>query len=171
MLLTIGHSNHTVERFIDLLEAANVRLLADIRRYPRSQRNPQFNSDSLESALAARGIRYWHFGALGGMREPRADSPNSAILEDGFRGYADHMAAPEFERALDDLLGSAAETGTAVMCAEADPRDCHRSLLSDAVTARGWEVFHLLADGTRKRHELSPLARVTGGAVTYPGLW
>lgn len=171
MLLTIGHSNHPIERFIELLEAADVRLLADVRRYPRSQRNPQFNSDSLETELAAHGVRYWHFGALGGMREPRADSPNTAILEEAFRGYADHMATPEFQSALDDLLGSAGEGAVAVMCAEADPRDCHRSLLADAVTARGWEVLHLLADGSRKRHDLSALARVSDGMATYPGLW
>lgn len=171
MLLTIGHSNHPAGRFIGLLEAVNVRLLADVRRYPRSQRNPQFNSDSLEAALAARGIRYCHFVELGGMREPRPDSPNTAILEEAFRGYADHMASAGFEQALDDLLALAGEEAAAVMCAEADPRDCHRSLLADAVAARGRDVAHLLPDGSRRRHELSPLARVSGRRVTYPGLW
>ncbi len=171
VLFTIGHSNHSIGRFLELLEAAGVRLLADVRRVPRSQRNPQFNLDTLEAALAERGIGYWHFGSLGGMREPRLDSPNSAILEDVFRGYADHMSTAEFQEALDDLIGSGEERQVAVMCAEAAPRDCHRSFLADSAAARGHEVIHLLADGSRLRHEISPLARVEGSRVTYPGLW
>lgn len=171
MLLTIGHSNHPVERFLDLLQAAGVGLLADVRRNPWSRRNPQFNSAALEESLSDRNIRYWHFGALGGMREPRADSPNTAILDDGFRGYADHMSGAEFQSALGELITLSEEHRVAVMCAEADPRDCHRSFLADAAVARGCEVMHLLADGTRRPHEVSALARIASERVTYPGLW
>jgi uncharacterized protein (DUF488 family) len=171
VLLTIGHSNHPIERFIELVEGEGVRLLADIRRYPRSRRNPCFNSDSLEQALAARGIAYWHFPALGGMRQPADDSPNTAILDSRLRGYADHMSTKAFQVALTELLDLSAAQPVAAMCAEADPRDCHRSFLADAALARGRGVTHLLPSGAKRPHELSPLASIEGESVTYPGLW
>ncbi len=171
MLLTIGHSNHSWERFLDPLARHGVRVLADIRRVPRSGRNPQFSGRELARALAGAGIAYRHFPGLGGMREPAPDSPNTAVLDAVFRGYADHMSTGLFARSLGELLDLAARDPVAAMCAEADPADCHRSYLADAAAARGAEVTHILANGGLRAHALSPLARIDGGSITYPGLF
>jgi uncharacterized protein (DUF488 family) len=172
-LYTVGHSTRTVDDLAGLLRAADVRLLVDVRTIPRSRTNPQFNKDSLPAALAPHGIVYRHMPELGGLRKPRADSANTAWRNASFRGYADYMQTPEFEAALGTLIDAARDTPTAVMCAEAVPWRCHRSLISDALAARGVPVVHLTGSARTPRlspHELTEWARVEGTKVTYPGL-
>jgi uncharacterized protein (DUF488 family) len=191
-ILTVGHSTHQIERFLALLRSAGVEAIADVRRYPGSRRNPQFGAEELAASLAAAGIGYEAFGAeLGGRRSRRkaqlerstknfpptapharrskAAPTNSALRNPGFRAYADHMASEEFRRGLERLERVARDRRTAVMCAEAHPSRCHRALIADTLTARGWRVLHLLADGHLEPHRLSSAAVVRDGAVTYPG--
>ena len=167
-IFTIGHSTLPVEKFVQLLEANGVELLVDIRSMPRSRRNPQFNRDALPEPLGAVGIGYLHAPELGGMRHPRSDSRNGAWQNDGFRGYADYMQTEEFKAALDRAVGLAAEKPTALMCAEAVPWKCHRSLVSDALSARGIEVREIVSDATPHLHKVTPFARIRGSEVTYP---
>lgn len=167
-LLTIGHSTLEGADFIASLRAQDVKLLADVRRHPASRRVPWTNAAALEPLLAESGIGYQHLEGLGGRRAPLAGSPNSGWRNPQFRGYADHMASPEFADALERLLLLAAERRTAVMCAEAQWWRCHRRLLSDALVARGVEVLHLSARGDVERHELTPFAIVERGRLTYP---
>lgn len=155
MLLTVGHSNHSIEAFLDLLAMHQVAMLADVRSVPYSRRHPHFSRDALDAALDARGIAYRHFPGLGGKRQTT---------------YTEYMATLPFRQALDQLLEYSAAGVTAAMCAEADPLQCHRQYLADAVLARGIDVIHLLASGGFRYHPLSPLARVSEGAVTYPTL-
>ena len=168
-LYTVGHSNVPVDVLLDILRNASIKTLVDIRRYPASRRNPQFNADRLATSLSDLGIAYKHFESLGGRREPDEASVNTAIRATQFRGYADHMATPEFNDALDAVLQLAARAPTAVMCAEGLPFKCHRLLLSDAVLARGARVVHLIG-ATQREHEMSLQARAEGGVVTYPAL-
>ena len=136
-LYTVGHSNTPADVLLGILSNAGTKTLCDIRRYPASRRNPQFNADRLAASLDAIGIDYRHFEALGGRRVPDEGSVNTAIRKPQFKGYADHMATPEWKEALSEVLALAAEAPTAVMCAESLPFKCHRSLLSDAAVARG----------------------------------
>ncbi len=149
-----------------MLVRQRVELLVDVRRWPRSRHNLQFNADTLAEAL--RGIEYRHLPELGGWRRSRPDSPNTALRTPGFRGYADHMLTEEFQQALDGLLQLARQQRVAIMCAEATPSRCHRLYIADAVVARGLRVVHLLDGERRKEHTLSPAARVEGGVLTYP---
>lgn len=142
--------------------------LVDIRTVPRSRHNPQFNQDALPGALAGAGIAYAHLKELGGLRRPRPDSPNRAWRNDSFRGYADYMQTPEFEAALQGLLEMASRERLALMCAEAVPWRCHRSLVADALLARGIPVEEILGPGQSRAHRLTPFARVEGARVTYP---
>ncbi len=169
-IFTIGHSTRTLDAFVSLLGGHGVELLADIRSVPGSRRNPQFNRETLRAALASAGIGYVHLPELGGRRRPRRDSVNTAWRSAGFRGYADHMATPEFASGLGKLLEAAAARQAAVMCAEAVWWQCHRQLLADALAARGIAVEHILGEGRRQAHQLNPYARVTGVEVTYPGI-
>jgi uncharacterized protein (DUF488 family) len=167
LLFTVGHSTRAAQELLALLREASVPLLVDVRRFPGSRRHPQFAREALSRALEAEGIAYRHEPDLGGRREARPDSSNLAWRNAAFRGYADHMATPEFERALDGLL--AAPPRTAVMCAEALPWRCHRQLIADALVARGADVRHLLAPGRQQPHALHVDARVdAAGRVTYP---
>jgi uncharacterized protein (DUF488 family) len=150
-----------------LLRESEVRLLVDVRRYPGSRRHPQFAREALSRALAEAGIAYRHEPDLGGHRRPRADSPNTAWRNEAFRGYADHLASPEFAQALERLLE--APERTAILCAEAVPWRCHRQLIADALVARGVEVRHILGPGRVQAHALHAEARVEQGRVTYPG--
>ena len=134
-----------------------------------SRRHPQFNRDALAEALRQNGVEYQHMQSLGGRREPSPKSTNTALRNEQFRGYADYMQTPEFDGALDELLALLPDERTAVMCAEALPVSCHRSLLSDAVLARGIAVVHVIP-GSERPHELSPHARVEDGSVRYPAL-
>jgi len=168
VLYTIGHSNRALEALISMLRAHGIAHLADIRTVPRSRYNPQFNRETLPAALAAAGIAYTHRAELGGLRHPRKDSPNAGWRNAGFRGFADHMATAEFARALAALLADAEAAPTAVMCAEAVPWRCHRSLVADAATVRGVAVEHIMSAERRELHHLTPFAHVEGTHLTYP---
>jgi uncharacterized protein (DUF488 family) len=168
VVLTVGHSNRPLEDFLRLLRAHGVTLLADVRKMPRSRSNPQFNRDTLPQALAEAGIGYVHLPALGGLRRPRPGSPNTAWRNASFQGYADYMLTPEFEQGLQELLERARGQRAALMCAEAVPWRCHRSLIADALCARGVAVEHVLGAGRAQPHALRPWARVQGERVTYP---
>jgi len=158
-LYTIGHSTRTLEELIGLLKREGVSHLVDVRAFPSSARYPHFNQASLENELPARGIRYTHLPSLGGRRRVRRDSHNTLWRNAGFRGYADYMETREFDEALDDLLSVARAEATAIMCAEAVPWRCHRSLISDAAVARGTDVQHILDDKTQP-HRLTSFARI-----------
>ena len=167
-ILTIGHSTHPIERFIALLRQHGVERLVDIRTIPRSRHNPQFNSEALAKTLEQEGIAYAHLKELGGLRHARADSINTGWRNASFRGYADYMETEEFEQALDRLLQLRAEKRCAAMCAEAVPWRCHRSLVADALVARGIPVEHILSGSRRDVHSLTPFARIQEGRVFYP---
>jgi uncharacterized protein (DUF488 family) len=169
-IFTIGHSTHSAERFLSLLQGHDVQQIVDIRTIPKSRRHPQFNGDALDPYLAGHGITYRHMRELGGLRKPRSNSVNTAWRHPGFRGYADHMETEEFRRGVDNLLDFARAGRTAVMCAEALWWQCHRQLLSDALLARGVPVRHILSAGDAKPHRMSEFARVVDGRPTYPGL-
>jgi uncharacterized protein (DUF488 family) len=167
-ILTVGHSNHDEQSFLELLAGAGVELIADVRANPRS-RYPQFNRSALAGTMKAAGLGYAPLGAdLGGRREPAPDSPNQGWEVDAFRGYADHMASPQFEAGLGMLEDLARERRTAVMCAEADWTRCHRRLIADALTVRQWRVLHLGPEGSYTPHELTGFALVEDGRITYP---
>jgi uncharacterized protein (DUF488 family) len=167
-ILTVGHSNHEERRFLELLSDAGVGLLADVRANPRS-RYPQFNRSALAASLEAAGAGYAHVGdQLGGRREPAADSPNQGWEEKWFRGYADHMATPEFASGLERLEALGRARRVAVLCAEAEWRRCHRRLIADALLIRGWRVLHLDGNGLLEGHELTSFASVDQGRLIYP---
>jgi uncharacterized protein (DUF488 family) len=167
-ILTIGHSTTPIERFIQILQAHQVTHLGDIRTIARSRHNPQFNSDTLPKSLRAHGIGWTHMQALGGLRHPRRDSPNTGWRNSSFRGYADYMQTAEFENGLAALIEAGEREQIAIMCAEAVPWRCHRSLIADALTARQIAVAHILGPGPAKPHVLTPFAKVQGVQVTYP---
>jgi uncharacterized protein (DUF488 family) len=171
VVLTIGHSNRPIEDLLAILNAHGIERLVDIRTVPRSRQNPQFNRDVLAGSLQPAGIAYLHMPPLGGLRHPRKDSINSAWRNDSFRGYADHMQTPEFETALDELIAIAARERTAIMCAESVPWRCHRSLVADALTARGEKVEHIMSESKRNPHSITPFARVENRRITYPGIF
>jgi uncharacterized protein (DUF488 family) len=168
-VLAIGHSTRPAVELVELLQTARVATLADVRTIPRSRTNPQFEGPALARTLAAAGIRYAHLPALGGLRRARKGSlENAAWRNASFRGYADHMQTPEFEEGLCQLRALAREGPVAVMCAEAVPWRCHRSLLADALLARGVVVEHITGRGRTRPHRLTPFARLDGRKVTYP---
>ena len=167
---TIGHSNRSAEEFAAIVIAHGIERLVDIRTIPRSRHNPQFNRDELRAAMAAKGIDYVHTPGLGGLRHPRKDSTNTAWRNDSFRGFADYMQTPEFERNLEGLIQAAQPRRVAIMCAEAVPWRCHRSLVADALTARGIEVRHILSETSDKKHTVTSFAQIDRQRVTYPGL-
>jgi uncharacterized protein (DUF488 family) len=167
-VFTIGHSTRTGAELVALLRARGVQVLVDVRRYPVSRRHPQFGRDRLAAALGASGVTYVHEPDLGGHREPRPGSPNTA-LRDAFRGYADHMATADFAAALERLESRARAATVAVMCAEADPLKCHRRLLSDVLAHRGWAVRHVLGPAAVRDHVPTAGTRVgPDGALVYP---
>jgi uncharacterized protein (DUF488 family) len=166
-LYTVGHSTRTLEELLALLRAFDISQLVDIRTIPRSRHNPQFNGTEL-SALRARGFHYVHLPRLGGLRQARKDSPNAAWRNKSFRGFADYMQTQEFEGGLVELRSLAAEGRVVLMCAEAVPWRCHRSLVADALIARGALVDHLIGASRSSPHRLTPFAKVHDGRVTYP---
>lgn len=168
-MLTVGHSNRPLEELIGMLRAHGVQVLVDIRSVPKSRHNPQFNTDALPGPLAEAGIEYVHLKSLGGLRHARKDSTNTGWKNLSFRGYADYMQTPEFEAGLEELLRIDAEKRAAIMCAEAVPWRCHRSLVSDALTARGVPVEHIMSATKKEKHRLTSFARVEDGRVSYPG--
>jgi uncharacterized protein (DUF488 family) len=165
---TVGHSTRSAEELFELLRAHDVSILADVRTIPRSRRHPQFEKTALEKSLPEQGIRYVHMKALGGLRKPRADSINVGWRNESFRGYADWMQTADFEHALRTLVELASNETVCVMCAEAVPWRCHRSLLSDALVARGIEVRHIMTTTKADAHAVTKFARIEGERVTYP---
>lgn len=165
---TVGHSTRSFDEFARILAAHEIRTLADVRQYPRSRRHPHFNDESLSTSLPALGVNYIHMKALGGRRKATADSINIGWRSEAFRGYADYMQTDEFRTAIDQLERVAHLQSTAIMCAEAVPWRCHRSLISDALLARGWRVLDIFDEKAAKDHALTPFAEVHGAQVTYP---
>jgi uncharacterized protein (DUF488 family) len=168
VIFTIGHSTRPIEEFIELLRANHIRQLVDIRTIPKSRRNPQFSAENLSVSLGEAGIEYTHLKALGGLRRPRPDSVNTGWRNASFRGYADYMQTPEFEAALDRTIDLARQKPAALMCAEAVPWRCHRSLVSDALVVRGIEVREIVSRSAPNEHKINAFARVTGRKITYP---
>jgi uncharacterized protein (DUF488 family) len=166
---TIGHSTRTLDELVEILRAFRIDVLVDIRTVPRSGRNPQFNRDTLPTALGEHGIDYIHIPELGGLRRPKTDSTNTGWRNESFRGYADYMQTPGFEAGLETLRGLLSRGNVALMCAEAVPWRCHRSLVADALSARGARVEHITSATRASRHRMTPFAHITGTRVTYPG--
>jgi len=166
---TIGHSTRSLETLLGLLRAHGIERVADVRRFPRSRRHPHVNAETLARDLPAAGLAYRHLPGLGGFRRPRAESRNTGWRNPSFRGYADYMETDEFAGHLATLLDEARAGRTAIMCAEAVPWRCHRSLISDALLARGVEVRHILGARAAEPHALTAGARVEGTRVIYPG--
>ena len=164
--MTVGHSNRPMAELVEMLSAHGVRTLVDVRTIPKSRHNPQFNQEAMPAPLQAAGIAYRHLPGLGGLRRPRKDSINLGWRNSSFRGYADYMGTPEFERSLEELI--ALPGPAAVVCAESVPWRCHRSLIADALLARGIEVQHIMSASASNPHRLTPFARVSGTHVTYP---
>jgi 3-methyladenine DNA glycosylase/8-oxoguanine DNA glycosylase len=167
-IFTVGHSTRALDELVALLRSFDISTLVDIRTIPRSRHNPQFNGDALRSSLRSRGIAYVHLPRLGGLRHARKDSQNTAWRNTSFRGFADYMQTGEFEAGLEELRALAATGRVAVMCAEAVPWRCHRSLVADALTARGAHVEHITGASRSTPHHLTPFAEVRRARVTYP---
>jgi uncharacterized protein (DUF488 family) len=167
-LFTIGHSTRPIKDFIALLRAHGVRRVVDVRTIPRSRHNPQFDRAALAKSLHNARIHYTHVAALGGLRHARKDSVNAGWRNASFRGFADYMQTPQFEAGLQRLVEVAAKEPCAIMCAEAVPWRCHRSLIADALTVRKIAVRHITSRTRAEEHRLTPFARVKGINITYP---
>lgn len=167
-IFTLGHSTLPIDTFTALLKTYAIQCLADVRTVPRSRHNPQFNADALEASLAGCGIAYRAMPALGGLRHARADSPNGGWRNTSFRGYADYMQTPAFRDAVEDLVRAGRAARTAIMCAEAVPWRCHRSLIADALVVRGVAVVEIFSDTQWRMHKLTPFAHVEGLSILYP---
>lgn len=168
VIFTVGHSTRSFEELVELLRAHGVERLVDVRTIPRSRHNPQFNREVLSKALHNRRLNYQYMKALGGLRHASPDSINTGWRNASFRGYADYMQTPAFGEALERLVELATHKPTAIMCAEAVPWRCHRSLIADALIARAYEVRDIMSVTSAKPHILNPMAKVHGQQVTYP---
>ena len=169
-IFTIGHSTHPIQEFIALLQAHSIEVLIDVRTVPHSRHNPQFDTDALRTSLNEAGIRYIHMPALGGLRHPRQDSPNVGWRNESFRGYADYMQTEAFQTALNELQALAQQHITAIMCAEAVPWRCHRSLIADALTVQDWQVLDIITDKAPTLHKLTPFLKFEDGRLMYPAI-
>jgi uncharacterized protein (DUF488 family) len=165
---TIGHSTRTIDEFIELIKTYSISLLIDVRTIPRSRHNPQFNKEILLNTLKTHSIKYIHIPEIGGLRRPKHDSINLAWKNIGFRGYADYMQTQEFTDNLLKILALSRENSLALMCAEALPWRCHRSLISDALVVRHVKVEHIISLNNCLSHELSEWAKVEGNQISYP---
>ena len=168
IVVTIGHSTRTLEEFICLLQAHGARRVVDVRTVPRSLHNPQFNKTSLPGALKKTGLRYVHMPGLGGLRQAARDSINTGWRNASFRGYADYMQTPEFNKSLQKLIQLANQGRIVLMCAEALPWRCHRSLIADALLVRGIRTEDIMSPTRRQVHTLTPFAKVRRTTITYP---
>lgn len=168
LVMTIGHSTHTLEEFIRLLQAHGATCVVDVRTVPRSRHNPQFNLDTLPGSLKEAGLGYIHMPGLGGLRHAKPDSPNLGWRNASFRGFADYMQTPEFAQSLEELIRLAIKDRIALMCAEALPWRCHRSLIADALLVRGILAEDIMSMTHRQVHTLTPFAKVQGTVITYP---
>jgi uncharacterized protein (DUF488 family) len=166
---TVGHSTRSLDALAALVRAHGVALIADVRKIPRSRRHPHFDRETLPAALAAAGLDYTHLPGLGGLRRERPDSINRGWRNPSFRAYADYMQTDTFAEELDRLLALSRARPLAIMCAEAVWWQCHRSLIADALVARGEPVVHILTPARAEPHALRGFARVENGRVTYPG--
>jgi uncharacterized protein (DUF488 family) len=170
VIFTIGHSTHSMQDFITLLKKHSISKVADIRTIPRSKHVPQFNQDTLSQSLRAASIGYIHMETLGGLRKPKKDSPNKAWRNPSFRGFADYMQTQDFEKGLEQLVQLAQRDHVVILCAEALPWRCHRSLIADALLTRGISVQHIMPTGMLQTHALTPWAKIQGKRVTYPSI-
>jgi len=168
LVMTIGHSTHTLEEFIRLLQAHGATCVVDVRTVPRSRHNPQFNKASLPRSLKKAGLGYVHTPGLGGLRHAKGDSPNVGWRNASFRGFADYMQTLEFAQSLEELIRLANQERIVLMCAEAMPWHCHRSLIADALWVRGIRTEDIMSATRRQVHTLTPFARVRGTEITYP---
>jgi uncharacterized protein (DUF488 family) len=168
ILYTVGHSTRSLDEFVRLLKHHGVRAVADVRRFPGSRKYPHFNADALAESLSAAGLGYVPFPSLGGRRRTSPDSVNTGWRNEGFRGYADYMQTPQCVEAVSQLEALAGRTPTVIMCAEAVPWRCHRSLIADAMLVRGWQVLDIVGESAPSRHKLTPFAIVEGTRITYP---
>ncbi|MGH7815285.1 MAG: DUF488 family protein [Candidatus Binataceae bacterium] len=169
-IFTFGHSTHPIERFLELLAAHRISVLADVRSFPSSRRWPQFNQDALEKSLAGAGIEYRWIKRLGGRRHSKAaDSPHSGWEHPAFRSYADYTESADFAAGLNELIEAAIRARTAYMCSEGLWWRCHRRIVSDHLLIRGWDVEHIMPDGKLKPHALTPFARVEEDRIVYDG--
>ena len=166
--MTVGHSTRTLEEFLGLLQTHGVTCIVDVRTVPRSQHNPQFNKDSLPRSLKEIGLGYVHMPGLGGLRHAKRDSPNAGWRNASFRGYADYMQTPEFAENLEEVIRLANQDRVVLMCAEAVPWRCHRSLIADALLVRGIRTEDIISAIRRQVHTLTPFAKVRGTTITYP---
>lgn len=167
-LFTVGHSSRSLEDLVVMLQEAGIRTLVDVRAQPQSARHPHFGQEPLRDALTAADIEYhWAGRQLGGHRPARADSPHTALREDGLRGYADYMDGDAFKKAAMQLIGLAKRAPCAILCAERDPLNCHRSLIADYLTLQGVEVMHLIEPGETRAHQLRPEARRESQQLIY----
>jgi uncharacterized protein (DUF488 family) len=167
-IFTLGHSTLPIEQFIALLQTFGIERLADIRTVPRSRHNPQFDKSALAGSLMAENIEYVPTPALGGLRRALKDSPNTGWRNESFRGYADYMQTETFQDALEKLIQMSREKRVAIMCAEAVPWRCHRSLVADALGVHGVPTVEILSESSYRMHKLTPFAQVNGTRITYP---
>ncbi|MDR0797150.1 MAG: DUF488 domain-containing protein [Nitrososphaerota archaeon] len=165
---TVGHSTRSLEEFSEIMEAYNITLLIDVRAVPRSRYSPQFSKESLSNTLKILDIKYLVLPSIGGMRHPKKDSNNLALETSSFRGYADFMQTKEFTEELLKIIVLAKTNCLAIMCTEALPWRCHRSLISDMLAVRHIKVFHIINKNDTVAHELHALAHVEGTKVSYP---
>ncbi len=168
IVFTIGHSTKALQEFINTVETFGIGKIVDIRTIQRSRHNPQFNKETLPADLKVAGISYIHMPGLGGLRHTKRDSPNKGWRNSSFRGFADYMQTTDFEENLKKLAELAAKELVAIMCAETLPWRCHRSLIADALSVRGFEVEHIMSREKSQRHRLTPWIKIEGTKITYP---
>ncbi|MEP6888084.1 MAG: DUF488 domain-containing protein [Nitrospirales bacterium] len=168
LIWTLGHSTRPIEAFLTLLKAHAIRQVVDVRAFPSSARHPQFHATALTASLQQAGLAYRHLPLLGGRRKSRPDSINQGWRNSSFRGYADYMQTEPFQEGLSELITCAEDHTTAIMCAEALPWRCHRSLIADTLVSRGWEVRHIMTPTTANLHRLTPFAHIENGTLVYP---
>jgi uncharacterized protein (DUF488 family) len=166
---TIGHSTRSIGEFVDILKKFNIKVLADVRRFPGSRKFPHFNKEFLSEKLNEHHIGYLHIPELGGRRKAQKDSKNSAWRNEAFRGYADYMQTKDFENGIEHLAGIAETAPTAYMCSEAVWWRCHRSLISDYLKSKGWEVMHIMDLNKVQEHPYTSAARIVEGKLDYGG--
>ncbi|WP_447640771.1 MULTISPECIES: DUF488 domain-containing protein [Chitinophagaceae] len=167
IIYTIGHSTHSQEYFLAMLQSFDIKLLVDIRRFPGSGRFPQFDKENMQRSLPENGIQYIHLAELGGRRKLHRDSKNTRWHNTSFRAYADYMEADEFKNAIKELEKRALPQPTAYMCSESVWWRCHRSMVSDYLKAKGWTVSHIMAIGKVEEHTYTSPARIVNGEVVY----
>lgn len=168
VIYTIGHSTREWQEFVDILHTYRVKLLVDVRTVPKSRHVPQFTDEHMAAALPEAGIEYTHLKALGGLRSTRKDSPNGGWRNKSFRGYADYMQTDEFSEGVDELAELAKGRTTAIMCAEAVPWRCHRSMVGDALLVRGFRVVDIFSEKKAEPEKLTSFAEVNGTHIVYP---